>query len=106
MRFCTKCGKQNEDYCNYCSKDGENLNNLQSRLMLTENKNSFCDICNNPIKTSQTYCPKCGHLLSEVRMRTRYNTQNQNFNTLGNPDYIDNIKKYFIWVHPIWSCYV
>ena len=93
MRFCTKCGKQNEDYCNYCSKDGENLNNLQSRLMLTENKNSFCDICNNPIKTSQTYCPKCGHLLSEVRMRTRYNTQNQNFNTLGNPDYIDNIKK-------------
>ena len=86
MRFCTRCGKQNEDYCNYCTNDGENLNNEQSRLLLKETQKPYCDMCGSPIKKEQTYCSNCGTMLSEVVMRTK------NRRPINQP-YGSNIKK-------------
>lgn len=72
MKFCIKCGTQNEDFYNYCSKDGESLNIEESNLMLKENEKQYCDLCGTKIKQSNTYCPNCGKMLSEIGMKTKY----------------------------------
>lgn len=72
MKFCIKCGTQNEDYYNYCSKDGESLDTQENGLVLRESIKEYCDLCGTKIKKSDTYCSNCGKMLSEVGMKTKY----------------------------------
>lgn len=89
MKFCIKCGTQNEEYYNYCSKDGESLDTQENGLVLRENIKEYCDLCVTKIKKSDTYCSNCGKMLSEVGMKTKYKGSTRSSN---NFDYI-NTKK-------------
>ena len=89
MKFCIKCGTQNEEYYNYCSKDGESLDTQENGLVLRENIKEYCDLCGTQIKKSDTYCSNCGKMLSEVGMKTKYKGSTRSSN---NFDYI-NTKK-------------
>ena len=38
MVLCERCGKHNEDYCNYCGNEGNELSTFQRKLMFNENQ--------------------------------------------------------------------
>ena len=43
MVLCERCGKHNEDYCNYCSDEGNEMSTFERKLILNENENKYCD---------------------------------------------------------------
>ena len=50
MVLCERCGKHNEDYCNYCSDEGNEMSTFERKLILNENENKYCDGCGHETK--------------------------------------------------------
>lgn len=66
MIKCKKCNEDNTNYNNYCSHDGELLEEFQIDFFIEENSNNYCDECGGKIDKKQSYCPNCGKLLNDI----------------------------------------
>lgn len=91
MVLCERCGKHNEDYCNYCGNEGNELSTFQRKLMFKENQNDYCDVCGHETKSNQTYCPGCGKLLSQVVKEIKAKTSRRTGDNYQNNDRINNL---------------
>lgn len=86
MVLCERCGKHNEDYCNYCSDEGNEMSTFERKLILNENENKYCDGCGHETKSNQIYCSECGKLLSQVGKRRKTKRKiTQNTGNINNP---------------------
>ena len=69
MGVCQSCGQRNKNYCNYCSNDGKDLSNFNSKLTFNDEPSGYCGSCGHKTSPSSNYCPGCGKLLSKIGIR-------------------------------------
>lgn len=64
MKYCKKCGQQNNDQSTYCSACGEYL--AEEEFSPKEEAVKFCPSCGSKIE--QNYCPNCGAYVKNVSL--------------------------------------
>ncbi|KNF09764.1 putative membrane protein [Gottschalkia purinilytica] len=71
--FCHRCGQSNDDYSNYCSKDGIALRGKKLNVRLSKKETKFCKDCGSKTEKSDLYCNSCGQSLFEVKEKKSIN---------------------------------
>ena len=75
--ICNKCGYDNFTFHNYCSNDGENLDDIPKKLTLQANSNKFCAKCGGCVNNDENYCMTCGEMLYVPKQNSNLFTSNK-----------------------------
>lgn len=68
--ICSKCRQSNSSYNNYCSNDGENLDNMPKKSTLQKSQNKYCLECGCEVKENINYCMNCGEMIEVVSQKS------------------------------------
>lgn len=58
--YCSKCGKNNEDYALYCANDGYDLQRSSNAICLKPIEAGYCSACGAAMARHTAYCSACG----------------------------------------------